>query len=298
VTSLLGVLVLSALIGEQPRFSVKTEQVRLDVVVSRGGKPVSGLTAEDFEVLDDGVPQRFRLLSRDESAVHGVLALDLSTSVEAEERARLKDAAASFLRALQDGDRATVLAFTQDVYLVSGPGNPAAVLSSLTELDDSGGTALYDAVYTAMTVAEAATGRPFVLVFTDGEEQVSWMDGRKLLEIARGLGATVYVVSPRPWPAASSTTGAQAMSSRESSGPASADLLLELVRETGGRLWSDSRPERFEHDFAQVLTEVKSRYLLAYEVQGAMRPGWHRVEVKLKKGHGDVRTRRGYFAMP
>jgi VWFA-related protein len=282
VIAALGLLLLPALHDEPPRFSVKTEQVRLDVVVSHGGVPVSGLRAEDFEVLDDHVPQRVQLLSREEQTVHGVLALDLSTSVQPLERERLKGAAISFLRSLEPADRATLLTFTQNLRLISRPGAPESVLAALTRLDDRGGTALYDAVYAGMTLAGAAPGRPFVLVFTDGEDQLSWMDGATLLEVARGLAATLYVISPRPWPG--STT------------PKSADVLQRLVHETGGRLWSDSRPERFERDFAQVLAEVKSRYLLAYEVQGTARPGWHSVQVKLRKGGADVRTRRGYFA--
>jgi hypothetical protein len=42
----------------QPTFRVEANFVRVDVYPTADGKPVQGLTAADFEVLEDGVPQK------------------------------------------------------------------------------------------------------------------------------------------------------------------------------------------------------------------------------------------------
>jgi VWFA-related protein len=44
--------------ASQPPIRVETNYVRVDVYPTRGGRPVHGLKREDFELLEDGVPQR------------------------------------------------------------------------------------------------------------------------------------------------------------------------------------------------------------------------------------------------
>ena len=46
--------------SQQPPIRVETNFVRVDVYPTRDGKPVSGLKAEDFEVLEDGVVQQIK----------------------------------------------------------------------------------------------------------------------------------------------------------------------------------------------------------------------------------------------
>jgi hypothetical protein len=74
------------------------------------------------------------------------------------------------------------------------------------------------------------------------------------------------------------------------------DPLAEIVEETGGKVWDVGSAKHLEDAFSRVLHEAKGRYLLSYEPAGPARPGWHKVEVRLRRHKGDVRTRRGYFA--
>ena len=52
--------------------------VAVDVLVTRGGQPVTGLTADDFIVLDNGVPQQIESVLLDEVPITLLLVLDTS----------------------------------------------------------------------------------------------------------------------------------------------------------------------------------------------------------------------------
>src|SRR4029078_9825360 len=74
-------------IAQQPTFRAATEMVRIDTLVARDGKPVTGLTADDFTVLDNGSPQRIVTIKQMEAVAVGV-ALDTSGSMEGDRFAR------------------------------------------------------------------------------------------------------------------------------------------------------------------------------------------------------------------
>ena len=80
----LCVLLLAPAVETQaPTFSTRREVVRVDVLVSAGGRPVTGLTPDDFEVRDNGVLQTIDLARLESMPLNVVLAFDLSRSVAA-----------------------------------------------------------------------------------------------------------------------------------------------------------------------------------------------------------------------
>jgi hypothetical protein len=66
---------------QQPQFSTQIEHVRVDVLVSNRGRPVTGLRPADFEILDNGVPQRVEFASFDEIPLNVIIVLDASFAV-------------------------------------------------------------------------------------------------------------------------------------------------------------------------------------------------------------------------
>ena len=61
-------------------FSSRVQAVLVDALVTQNGRPVSGLTAADFEVRDNGVLQKIDLLDAANLPINAVLALDTSAS--------------------------------------------------------------------------------------------------------------------------------------------------------------------------------------------------------------------------
>ena len=65
-----------------PTFSMRVEAVRVDVRVTEGGSPVRGLQPSDFEITDNGVPQRVDFAGFEQIPLNVVLVLDMSDSVK------------------------------------------------------------------------------------------------------------------------------------------------------------------------------------------------------------------------
>jgi len=107
--------------AQAPLFRGSVEAVRVDVSVTRGGHPVSGLTAAHVEVLDNGVPQVVDRVSREDVPLNLMLVLDSSGSLAGEPLAALVDAARGLVRALRPDDRVGLLAFSQRLDLPVAP---------------------------------------------------------------------------------------------------------------------------------------------------------------------------------
>ena len=78
------VAVTAPIAAQQPSFSARADYVRVDVEVRRGNAVVTGLTAADFEVLDNGVRQRVEIVAPSAFPVSVVLALDMQREPRSE----------------------------------------------------------------------------------------------------------------------------------------------------------------------------------------------------------------------
>ncbi|HKC13448.1 MAG TPA: VWA domain-containing protein [Vicinamibacteria bacterium] len=303
---------------QPPTFSTGVELVYVDAFVSHDGRPLGGLTAGDFEVLDDGVPQTIELVLREQRSVYAILLLDTSGSVAGEKLEQLRGAARAFLEDLGKDDRAVLLTFSHEVRLHSSlTALPSEVEAALEAVQVGGATSLYDAVYAALSLADPTVGRPVVLVFSDGEDRLSLLPPADVVTVARESEASIFAVELRP----SAPGGVALPPSRPEPGtPArtlfqitpgqdrglldrpdataeqTASFLNKVVAETGGRLWRTADAPELRPAFLQVLEEVKNRYLLRYEPQAVNPTGWHKLEVRLRKAKGSVRARSGYLA--
>ncbi len=299
---ILAVLAAALVGGAQPspnlRFRTEASRVFVDVFVTRDGRPVDELRAEDFEVYDDGALQRDVSLISTQHPLSVAFVLDGSASVRGDKLARLQNAAHVFIEYLADEDEVAVLGFGTR-YRLNQPLTVDHTRASRTleRLGGLGGTALLDALYASLLYVEEGSGQPMVLLFSDGDDNASWLSARELTKAAERSEAVVFVVR--------ATTGAglsiEATESRpavfaESAADESGRLLLEAVAgATGGQVISLPYTADLSAAFHEVLDLMRRRYLLVYEPAEAA-PGWHRLEVRLARGiRADVRARTGYF---
>jgi VWFA-related protein len=271
-------------------FEVEVDMVRVDVVVTHEGRPLTGLTAADLEVLDNGVPQRVEVVDPGlgQIAAHAILVLDTSGSTAGEKLRKLRAAGHAFVEGLGERDSVDLITFSDDVRLVrEEEWGRQAVYEALDQAASGGTTALNDAIFMALCLGEPSAGRPIILVFTDGVDNVSWLDVEKVQAAARASEAVVYVVLE-------TLQILGRLARDEELVDEATRFLLSVAEDTGGRVWHAKSLDDLRTSFLAVLDEVRSRYLLRYEPQGVTREGWHELNVRLKRGKGDVRTRRGY----
>jgi Ca-activated chloride channel homolog len=242
-----------------PTIKVETRLVNVALnVVDGKGSPVGGLGRDDFEILEDGKPQKIAVFEKESSTpLSIVLAIDASESVMTSERLE-KEAAKHFVNALlRDQDELDLMEFSEVVReIVPFTNQKKRIESGLGEIRQGAATALYDAIYLASQRLEstsAANGRRRVVVLiTDGEDTVKGSRYTQALEQAQRAGAMVYsiIIVPIYADAGRNTGGEHA--------------LIQLANDTGGKYYYVVDPKDLEPAFAHVSDDLRTQYLLGY----------------------------------
>ena len=294
-------LVLATLAQAAPRFEVAVEAVKLDVFVAHEGQPVLGLKQENFVVEDNGVRQQVRLLDIAQVDVAAVLVFDTSGSLAGRALGHLQAGARALLRDLRHGDRAALVTFDDAPSLrVELTPDIGRVAEAIGRIQPGGRTALHDGLYCGLVLPTGAARR-LVVLFTDGDDNASWLGADQLLLDAARSEALVQIVAVVP-DDATARSGPGLFLGRPAPSPdalaARSRWLRSVAEVTGGRYWEAEATERLEATFVQILREMSTRYLLAFEPTGVERQGEHQLRIRLAGATGRVRARTRYVVPP
>ena len=283
-----------------PVFGVSVDTVYIDAFVTRSGRPVPGLEAADFELKDNGVSQAIEIAGAEAQPLLAVLAFDVSGSLDGEKLSALKAASASLLGSLRPEDRAGLITFSDEIgWRVEPSADKSLVRKALDDIRPGGGTPVRDALFAALTLPETE-GRSLVVLFTDGVDNMSWLGWKEVREVAQRSNALVYIVTLEP-PAVRAEETNAFLGFR---GPQPSAKVLEfedsyglrqIAEVTGGRYLVAASRESLASVFAAIAESMSRRYILRYAPQGVPRPGWHRIELKVRGVRADVHTRSGYW---
>lgn len=280
-----------------PSFGIGVEGVYVDVFVTEDNRPVLGLGHEDFELRDNGVRRRAELVGVASAPLRVSLVLDSSSSVAGEKLVQLRAAARALLGGLAPDDEASLVTFDEEVSVRVPPTRDRARLEQgVSRIQPGGATAVFDALY-AGTMLASDRGRTLLVLFTDGEDNVSWLDASRVQRVLLESNVLVQVVGIVPGGQElpfESTTETERLAAEA---PYVATL-RRFAEATGGRFWAASAPERLENAFLAILAAMKTRYVLRFEPDRARRVGLHKLEVKLRRGKGQVHCRKAYFIGP
>lgn len=169
-------------------------------------------------------------------------------------------------------------------------------------MQPGGGTPVIDALYAAITLPRSS-GRTLVVLFSDGIDNLSWLDWRQVQAVAERSNALLHVVTLQPTTVLiGGVQGPLRFGGHMMPAVGARNLEFEsswalrtIAESTGGRLWEAESLERLKTAFATIAEAMGKRYVLRYSLEGVPRPGWHKLSLKLRKKKGDVHTRTGYW---
>jgi VWFA-related protein len=310
VLSLAAAGVLAA--QDPPQFRVGTSLVPIYVtVIDEAGRLVPDLTADDFEVRDNGRRRPLAFFTSDIQPFSVVVMLDRSGSM-APNFSLIRDAASEFVAQMLPADGARIGSFADEIRIepMDFTGDRTALLGILHDrLQDPGPSPVWTAVDRSITALLPREGRRVVLVFTDGYDDPGYRHIRTTLEDVRRRvrqnGIMVYAIgfaitTSRPsgwsWPgpiyAPGGSYGGGGSKPRVQK-PHSG--LKTLAEESGGGYFELDETDDLKGTFVRVAEELHRQYLLAIATE-KLDGTTHELDVRVKRRGAEVRARKTYVA--
>jgi VWFA-related protein len=204
---LAGALVLSATavmagrslerVDQDPLTSFRSniDAVSVDVSVRRGKRPVSGLKASDFEIFDNGVPQKILDIGYEKLPIDVTVLLDVSESVTGPMLNELRRGVRQLREGLESRDRLKLVTFNMRIRRLADFAGPAVSADAAFEsLEGTGSSAIFDALAVALTSQRAAGRRQLIVLFSDGVDSSSVIDPPLLVDVAKRSAPTIAAV--------------------------------------------------------------------------------------------------------
>ena len=260
-------------------------------VRDRSGRSISGLTKDDFTLLDEGKEQPIIYFSQESNQpLRLAVVVDRSSSIE-RVIAVAKTAGRDFFNSVLSlgRDRACLVAFDSGVYLAQDFTDDAdALATALSGLTASGGTSMFDAIYKTSRDKLSGTdqARKVILLITDGDDTTSRASIEQATQMALKNNVTIYALR---------LPNENSLNVRDLRGRPVLDRLTEA---TGGRqFYCDGDKSRLGGFFNSLQNEMRSQYSIGYRFQSeSAARKFHRITIRVKEPNLKAFTRSGYYS--
>lgn len=272
----------------QYTLSVDVDLVLFNITVLDGdGRTVSGLSADNFRVYEDGREQTIKIFQPEDTPATVGLVIDNSGSMM-NRRADVVAAALAFIGASHPDNEMFIVDFNRKAWLALPDSKPFT--SSLDELREAllttradGTTALYDGLELALGHLKAGTKqRKALVLLSDGSDNASFATLDDILRLAQQSSATIYCIGIYD----------QYQSDRNPK------VLKQLAKLTGGEAYFPQRPDDLREAWPRIAGAIRGQYTIGYLSSNPVREESSRkVTIAAKNSRGkplNVRTRPGY----
>jgi Ca-activated chloride channel family protein len=251
---------------------------------------VTGLRAENFELLEGKKPQEIRHFSSEDVPVSVGILLDTSGSM-GNKMNRVREAVNQFCEAANPQDEFFMIVFSDEPRLVTDfTSSPEDLEKELLLTQPKGRTALLDAIYMGFhKMKEAKYAKKALLIISDGGDNHSLYLEKNVEAAAKESDVMIYArgIFDRYVP-----------TPEESRGPA---LLAAIAEPTGGRAFTLENEVELPAVALHIGRELRTQYVLGYRPEDMPKDGkWHKIEVKLrlpkKLSFLRAHAKTGYYA--
>jgi VWFA-related protein len=287
----------SAPAAQQPDVSAPT--IRLGVnevnliftVTDRHGHYIPNLRQSDFALLDDQkAPSKVTSFHQQINLPLRVgVVIDASTSIRSRFQFEQQSATEFLLQILKaKSDRAFVMGFDSTPAIQQDwTNNIDALEAGVNRLRPGGGTALFDAVYTACRdkLLDVSRGqepvRKAIVLISDGDDNQSRVYQEEAIKECQRAETIIYAISTNWTPSRGKGD----------------DVLAKMSEETGGQVFFPPSIEEMTNSFQSIEEELRSQYALTYtpadfKYNGAFRP----IYLYCNDRRYQARAKKGYFA--
>ena len=311
------------------RFRSGVELINVTATVTdESGRFVSGLRKEDFTVLEDGKLQEVSHFSSERVPVSLGILLDSSGSMTPDKMSAARSAIDRFIfDLLGEEDELFFVEFANSALLTQDWTTDRRRISrAVGNVTPVGGTALYDAIATALPTAEGGKNRKkALLVISDGNDTNSQTRVGELRQMIRESEVLVYALGvdgtarsvtvrppvqlpiPFPFPIPGGGAGRRPQPRippigggtsfpRSPGDRVNGDALRQITDDTGGRTEIVRGFDGLDAATARIADELSKQYYLGYTSTGEKDGKWHAIRVEVKDRRLTVRARRGYVA--
>ena len=272
------------------------------------GRLMENLTKDDFEIFEDGAPQKVTFFARSQDVpLHLGLVVDLSGSQASFVKAHQKDLRVFLDRVLTPRDRALLVCFVSAPRLITEfTASGKQLVSALEGYQEVrnrnvypllgppeirvGGSAFYDGVYHTINqmLAPVDGGRKAIVVFSDGEDNASAHNMMETIEVAQSANVLVFGIRY-------TEVRNNRVNARNKYGTS---VMARISKETGGSDFDSMEKDLSDH-FREIGDQLRSAYELGYHSTNPQGDGtFHKVTIKPKQPGLTVRAKTGYYAKP
>ena len=284
-------LALSALSAQEPTlFRTDSRLVVLHATAEdKEGRLVMDLPKTAFQVYENGVLQEIKSFRKEDVPVSLGLIIDNSASMT-DKRARVAAAALGLVKLSNPEDEVFIVNFDEAPSLDADfTSDPKQLQKALARIDSRGGTAMRDALRTAIDHVKGRNkkDKKVLVVVTDGNDNSSLEPLDTVIRAAQQNDVLIYAVG-----LLGDETPREAEKARRA--------LDALTRATGGQSYYPQDVSEIDRIAPQIAHEIRNQYIVTYspsnqELDGSFR----QIRVLVDSpGVKNIRTRSGYYATP
>lgn len=259
-------------------------------VTDKHGRYIPNLNQSDFALLDDQrAPARVNSFHQQINLPLRVgILIDTSSSIRSRFQFEQQSATDFLLRVLRSkNDRAFVMGFDETPHVVTDwTSDQDALETGIEKLSPGGGTALFDALYTAcqdklLTFRGPEPERKAIILISDGNDDVSHVYLPEAIKECERAETIIYAISTNWTPSRGEGD----------------KVLTQLAEETGGEVFFPPSVEDMSTSFKDIEQELRSQYALVYTPADFKADGSFRtIYLYCYDRRYHVRARKGYFA--